>query len=173
LEKWQPVFAKHENFSRPDGQLNPKSDAKLPKEFTYVRDLLASRLGAAGRPSDDRLRALEVQIAGWATAVKTSRSACFRINLGYQALKTIHELGGPISAPGKDAFCDATAGTDLPTVDHYCGRQDLGAYVNAFHWDEWEFRHQRCPGWESADGKPGLATPGLDLAEALKEKYAL
>ncbi len=116
---------------------------------------------------------METQIVGWATAVKQTREACFRINLGYQTLKTVHALGGAISGLGKDAFCKTTADTDLPTVDHYCERADLGGFIESFVWDAWEYRHQRCPAWESSDGRAGLATPGLDLAEALKEKYDL
>lgn len=172
-DKWRVAFAKHQAFSEPGGKLNPSANATLPKEFTYVRDLLAHKLGSAGRPHSDRLRALEGQIVAWATAVKQTKAACYRIHLGYQTLKTLHQLGADVSATGKELFCKTTADTDLPTVDHYCGRRDLGAWIDSFTWNTWEHRHQRCPAWESPDGKDGLATPGLDLVEALKEKYAL
>jgi len=170
--KWIAAFSLHDKFSRPSGKLNPNSGAVLPREFTYVRDLLSHRLGLGGDPSNDRLRALEVQIAGWAAAVNAKHAGCFRAHLGYQALKTIQALGGPVSDGGKDAFCAATRGMDLPTVDHYCERSDLKVWIANFTYDQWEFRHQRCGSWETPDGK-GYKTPALDLAEALKEAYQL
>lgn len=177
-ERWAAAFAQHQAFSRPADRLNPDADVVLPKEFPYVRDLLAHRLGLAGQPSADRLRILEAEVIAWARAPKLAHDtgkgsdACFRINVGYQTLRTIQALGGPLSAPAKDLFCATAHYANFATVEHWCERADIGEWIAGFEYDRYEYAHQRCP-WESADGKAGLVTPALDLAEALKEKYAL
>lgn len=143
---------------------------ELVPEFTYVRDLLLADTTDSPRPSHDRLKALETEVTLWAIGVVTDKSACFRLNLGYQALRTVEELG---EAVDKGHFCAATQAVRLATVDHWCGRAGLAEWVEGFKYDAWEYRHQRCPEWEAPDGRPGLHTPGLDLVELLKDGYDL
>lgn len=163
LETWQIAMAKHAAAPAP----------YVVREFTSARDQLLHALGLRGAPSGDRLRALEAQVASWAGAVNAKHAACYRAHLGLLSLELVEASGGAISGPGRDSFCAATRGMDLPTVDHWCGRGDLGGWIAAWRPDEWEYRLQRCPAWEAADGKPGLSTPGLDRLVALRAVYQL
>lgn len=167
------IVRAHQLFSEPRGRLNPDADLKLLPGFTYVRDLVVARVTGGAAPDGRRLSGLETQVAAWALAVQTSRSSCFRVHLGLLSLQAVEAAGGSISAQGRAGFCGATVGMDLPTVDHWCGRGDLPAWIASFKPNEWEYRHQRCGAWETPDGKPGLSTPGLDELVALTQVYTL
>lgn len=173
LEPWKKAMALHKDFADLFGQLmNEHSDAELVDEFHYVRDLLFHKLGLRAKPSSDRLRILEAQIAGWAYGVKLKKAACFRVHLGLISLQAVEQMGESVSKAGRDKFCQATEGLELPTTDHWCGRGDLVSWVQSFQFDQWEYRHQRCTGWETPDGK-GYRTPGVDLLEAMRQAYQL
>lgn len=171
--QWREAMALHKKFAEENGdKMNAASSVKLPAEFTYVRDLLFHRLGIRGKPSGDRLKILENQITAWVAGVKASKSACFRVNLSLVSYQAIESSGGSISATGRNNFCGLTKGMDLPTVDHWCGRDDLKDWVKGFTWNIWEYRHQRCGAWETPDGK-GLLTPGVDLLEGINQAYSI
>ncbi len=61
-------------------------------------------------------------------------------------------------------------GVDIPLIDHKCGRGDLKGWIDAFKFNEWEYRHQRSGKWEQPDGD-GDETPGLDLITAIRAAY--
>lgn len=154
------------------GRMHPGSAARIHGEFTAVRDLIASAVGLADRPSDQRFRELEQTIGGWATAVQVAHDtgvgsdACFRVNLGLTSYLA-NDLGGvTVSQLGRDQFCAATKTMDIPTADHWCGRKSLVEYLANYVPDVWEFRHQRCGAWESPDGD-GNKSPELDRLVAL------
>lgn len=173
-EVWKNPLAKLQNFERlTAGRLNPVDSAVLPAEFDYVRDLLLAKLQLAGEPPVDRLRALEQELTAWALAVKETKSACYRANLGLITLQTVEELGGSISKAGRDGFCDVTDGLNLATIDQWCGRiGPLEDFLNSFQYDTWVYRHQRCLGWEHPDAN-GTKTPGLDRLVAFRQLYNL
>lgn len=137
----------------------------LPPEFSYLEDKLRAALGLAGNPASDKQAALEAEIASWAAGVNATHAACYRINLGLITLQTIEELDGHISTLGRNAFCAATKGTNLPTVEAWCGRTSMAAYLNGFQYNVWVYRHQRCPAWEAPDGN-GEAQSGVDYLVA-------
>jgi hypothetical protein len=165
---WAPAIKLHREFFRRTGRLNAKSDAKLVKEFNYVLDHLAHDLGVGTRPTADRKASLEKQIAGWALGVKLKKAACFRANLGFLSLRALEEQGASV---GRREFCFATDGMKLAHIDHWCGRDDLEGWIKDFKYNAWEFQLQRCPGWESRDGKADLLTPAVDLLHAIRERY--
>jgi len=136
--------------------------------FDVVRVALRSRLGRGAAPSLRARDALGALVGGWAGVVRTKKAAAFRIHLGLLTLETLAAAGQPVSGSVRDAFCAASDGADMPTVDHYCGRGNLAAWVANFTYDAWEMRHQRAGAWEQPDGKPGLATPGVDLLVAYR-----
>lgn len=148
-DKWASAMAHHKPLN-------------VPGVFDVVLDALFHKLGLAPAPSSGSLRDLEVVMAGWAHLVVATRSAGYRIHLGLLALET--------AGAGRDAFCGATEGAGLLTVDHFCGRDDLQAFVSGFEWNQYEYRFQRAH-WESPDGKEGLDTPGLDLRVALRKAF--
>lgn len=147
-----------------DGQVFPGAGVLTP-EFSYVLDRVSHALAGTNDPDRVRLRVLETEVAAWASAVKARRAACFRAHLGFLALSAVEAAGDAISVIGRAAYCDATDGLDLPIVDHWCGRPGLVEYMKGFTFDTWEYRHQRCPAWEDADGN-GLRTPGVDKTVA-------
>ena len=152
------------------GRLHPNVDVRVPVGLTAARDAVAAALGAGAGPSGAELEAFGVVVAGWARGVTASQAACFRINLAWTAARAIEEAGRSVPPGWRDAFCAATARADLPTVDHWCGRGGLDAYLEGYRPDVWEYRHQRCGGWETPDARE-LATPGLDELMALREKH--
>lgn len=154
-----------------DGKLNAAADAEIYPEFTFARDAVLSAAGARGKPHGSRLAVLEAQAVAWAQAAKTAKAACFRVHVGWLALRTAEILGYSLTPAGKSAFCQVTDGLRLPTVDHWCGREGLLDYLESFQFNQWEYRHQRCPAWETPDGKPGLNTPAIDRLAALRAAY--
>lgn len=153
--RWKDFLAAHVKTGTPE----------VPQFFDYVRDRVAAE--AAGDTITNRGKDLEIEVAGWAAAVKLHKSACYRINLGFLALRTLEVLG---DAPSRNEFCAATQGTDLPTVEHWCGRQSLVRYLEDYKVNEWQYRHQRCVAWEDPDGN-GDDQPGLDYLVAWRQYY--
>lgn len=172
--KWQVPIAFHFKFLEAnDYHLHLNVGAKLGRPFDYLLDLLRYRLRLLDRmPDVHRFSLLEAALVAWSKGVTATKSACYRINLAWIALQTALELGVEQGETGKAAFCRATKNADIPIIDHYCGRTDIKSYIANFKYDEWEYRHQRCGGWESPDGQ-GLETPALDLLVALKMAYNL
>ncbi len=170
-ERLAAPFAKHLAFSK-DGQLNPSGGGTLVTVFRVVRDAVAYQLGLDERPSAWAVEKLSTTIAGWAALVNATHVAAYRIHLGLLSIETLESAGVPFPGAERDKFCASTRGVDMPTVDHYCGRGDLAGWARGFTYDSWEYRHQRA-GWESADGRPGLRTPALDLATGLRKAYGL
>lgn len=164
------VLALHRDFVKSHGmRLNASSDTKLVPEFDYVLDLLSFRFGIASEPDASKARAVESEVSAWAFAVMASKSACYRIHLGYLTMRSLEALGA-MSEQGRSDFCSAAEGADIPIVDHWCGRGDLEGWLTNFKENEWEYRHQRCGGRETPDGN-GRETPGLDLIVAMKDLY--
>lgn len=170
-ELWSPVIKKHIEFVKSHGnKLNPNSGSKLEKYFDYVLFLLGSRLGVQTKPTQDVKLLLGLEIGEWARATIVAKKSCFRIHLGWLALKTVESLGENWQPIVKDNFCDVTRETQIPVVDHYCGRASLKKYIADFKYDQWEYRHQRCGLWETPDAG-GFQTPAVDYLLALRLAY--
>jgi hypothetical protein len=168
---WKEVLNKHCAYlSETKGLLNQAAPATLGG-FRYLLDLLSFTGGACGTGNPGNARGVETEVAGWAMATVASRSAAYRLNLGFIALETLELLDKPISSQGRDEWCAATNGAGIPTIDAWCGRGDLRAWIAGYQYNQWEYRHQRAA-WESPDGD-GDTTPGLDLLVALKQSYNL
>jgi hypothetical protein len=181
-DRWHAVLAAHPRFF--DDPLNDQEQVRLPLGFKAVRALLGARLGLVAPPTDGELRELEREVAGWVRAVKAGKKAfdlhlideapsCFRVHVAHRTLEAVEALGAVVTREGRDDFCQATDGLAIGTVDQWCGRPvDLGAWVQGFQYDRWEFAFQRCQAWEAPDGN-GLHTPALDLIDALRKTYAV
>lgn len=174
-EYWHDAMARMIAFQNANsGRLHPDSDAVLPRAFQAVRDMIGWNVGALDEaPSDAELRDLENAVSAWAAAVlvahktKTGSDACFRVNLGLTSLLALETVGRMTSDKGRDEFCAPTKTMDIPTVDHFCGRQSIVGYLDKYEPDVWEYRHQRCgSGWESPDGD-GNKSPEVDRLVAL------
>lgn len=154
---WQPLLDLHMAFLRVNGyRLNASSDVTIPLDFRLVPAALA------GEKLEASQTALEFEVASWAAAVRTAREGSYRINLGLLTFEALEDSGTDISANGRNAFCSATRGTDLPTVEQWCGRNGLEDFLGGFVYNVWQYRHQRTPAWESEDGN-GDEQPGFDF----------
>jgi hypothetical protein len=154
-------------------KLNPNSTASLVPGFDYLPRLLAHEADVGGEPSKDMLRSMQLSTIAWTVATKSQKAAAYRIHLSMIALQTVEELSVKLDPLLRSAFCSASKDTDMPTVDHFCGRGDLGGWISGFEYNAWEMRHQRAGAWETPDGKPGLETPAVDLLVALTTAYNL
>lgn len=163
LKKWSDFVA-----AINPKKLNPNSDVGLPLEFGYVLDVLKWKMGIQSEPNISRRAVLETQISTWAHAVVESKSACYRIHLGWLALRTLELLGNPASSLGKASYCSAIDPGQIPLIRHWCGGNLLVEYAKQYQTNEWSYRHQRCGGWETADGAQALR-PGVDMLVALWE----
>ena len=155
-------------------KLNPDSKASLTPSFDYLpRVLLWESGGDVHEPDAHLLHEIQVMALGWATAVKASHAAAFRVHLAMLALDTAEMVGRKLDPTLRAGFCEAAKGMDMPTVDNFCGRDGLRSWIGAFEFNAWEYRHQRAAAWETPDGKDGLETPGVDLLVALSTAYSL
>lgn len=168
---WAPLLKLHQAAG---SALNPNGGTKLEDPFTAARDAVLSLVGIADYPGAVRIGALSEAAAlmgaapGIAHRTGVGSQACYRAHLGLLVMQIIEATGGKPSA--RNSFCAATVGYDLPTTDQYCGRGNLRAWTEAFQSDVWQYRHQRCPGWENPDGD-GLLQPGIDLLRGLVDAY--
>lgn len=182
---WTDAMASHIALvERTGGLLNERGTARMPGPFRTVMRLAARTAGVnLAAPSEQELGALEAAVNGWAKAVQTSYTAwkvapgkldppaCFRLHLGWIALRTMEKAGESVSNAGRASFCESVDFANLPVVDHWCGRGDLLEWVHSFRFDEWEVRHQRCAEYEAPDGAPDLHTPALDKLIAEREQF--
>lgn len=150
--RWTPVMAMHRDSAA--------ARALVPAPFDFVRDTLLYQLGLVGKPSGDREAVLALAMADWVEAVKTSRSAGFRVHLALVSLQTVGELGRPVSAFDRRDVCAASAGVGIATFEQWCGRPGLSAALQDFHLNEWQYHWQRAA-WEAPDGA-GDEQPGID-----------
>lgn len=175
-DSWRPVIEMHLDYlSRTGGRFNQNSSSTLAGDFDYVLSSIADRLSIdwTGRLSHSGLQTLMVELSGWAAVVNATHKAAFRINLAFITIQTIEVLGIAIPEEGRNRFCAATRGVDIPTVDHWCGRKDIRDWINHFTFNLWEYRHQRSGSWEGEPDADGDQTPGLDLLVAIKLAYNL
>ncbi len=170
---WHPVLDLHRSYLIAHNyKFNAAAEATLPPGFDYVFDSLAHSLGLADRPNDNGQVGFENQMALWALGVNATHAAAYRVNLALLSIQTLEFLGMPATSNGRDAFCSATKGMDIPTVDSWCSRADLKTWIASFVPNQWEYRHQRAGAWETPDGKDDT-TPGLDLLIAYRGAYNL
>lgn len=160
--QWGHLIAQHLAYVDAHGGLLNASDvATLPIGFDYIPRKLLSNMGDGPEPSASSQAALETAITGWAAADMAVHGACYRLNLGLITLQTVEQLGSKISTEGKFSYCEATKGSGIPTIDQWCGRGGLPDWLNSFQWDVYQYRHQRCAGWEPPDAN-GDSEPAVD-----------
>ncbi len=152
------------------GRLHPNVPVVIPAGIDAVGDQVGAAMGVGQYPNEARLGLLGAELSAWAAATITSHSACYRLNLAWTSLRALEEAGGALPGRWRDIFCKATTPAGIATVDHWCGRGDLAAFVEGYQFNAWEYAEQRCPAWEQPDGN-GLETPGLDLIVAMRELY--
>lgn len=169
-DKLRSAFEPHYHYTVENhGIVNPYEPrfGQLELEFTYLRDLIAQRLGITATMPTNQIE-FEAMLTTWTYGVmlnnlfREEKKGCFRIHLAYLGARSSELLGG-LSAQGKSDFCTAQSGADLPLLDHWCGKKNIVEWLHSFKINEWEYRHQRCPQWEFPNGDGhGLERAGLD-----------
>lgn len=173
-DAWKPYLTLHHAIAP---MLNAEAGVKLEEPYPAVQDAVLHLVGLADYPDAIRIGALaDASVAfakapGEAHTTGIGSDACYRAHLALLTLQIIEATGGKVPAAARDGFCAATAKYDLPTADHYCGRGDLAGWDAGFVHDQWQYRHQRCPAWESPDGD-GDTQPGVDLLRGLVDAYS-
>ena len=163
---WANAFEMHVTTVLESGEVYPgAANASVVPWFATVLRQLSCRAGSGACPSSGDRLALAAAVSSWAYVVKQTQSAAYRIHLGYLALSTLEDAGADVGRE-RGMFCTATLGVGMPLIDHWCGRDGLAEWLAGFQWNAQEYALQRGP-WESADGREGLETPGLDRLVAL------
>lgn len=152
------------------GRLHPNVHIGLPPGWGAARDQVGAALGLGAAPAPAAVELLGGELAAWALIVTRARAECFRLNVAWTVIRAFEEAGGAFPARWRTGFCSATQTAQIPTIDQWCGREGLQQYLDGFKANEWEYRHQRCGGWETPDGA-GFTTPGLDELVALRQQY--
>lgn len=166
--EWHSELTAHRELLRSTGnKLNRAGSGLLPPGFDYLPPLLDG-----DTPPDAHKALLERLVGAWALATKLERASCYRAHLGLLALDAAQVAGQSISPDAKGFYCLQTRPMKIPLIDHWCGRPGLGEWVAGFEYNVWEYRHQRCGAWETADGN-GYETPALDLLMGMAYYYGL
>lgn len=172
IDKWKPALKAHLDFVKNNnGKVNP-GGLSIDENMAYLSDLIGYRFGISAKPSEEQRSQFESYLVAWSYGVIQAHAACFRVHLAWLALETMKLLEKEPSDTTRNAFCSVTKEADMPTVDHYCGRKSLSSFVEKFEFNRWEYRHSRCGGWETPDGKTNTS-PAVDLLLALRLGYGL
>ncbi len=117
-----------------------------------------------GVPSlNDRGR-LGAEVTAWAIGTVSARAAAYRLHLGYLTLSIV-------DAPkGQGTYCEAVKDAKILLIEHFCGRPGLAQWIDGFAYNRYVYAFQRAE-WEGPDGRPGLATPAIDLLMAIRSLY--
>ncbi len=120
----------------------------LPAGFDYVRQRLMAVLGVGGDPAGSLRSEMEASAASWTATVNATHAAAYRVHLSLIALQAVEEMGTSVS---RAAFCSASRGVGIATVENWCGREGIASALDRFQYDIWEYHWQRGA-WESPDG---------------------
>lgn len=166
-DMWREPLALHMAFlAAHENRLHPNvsgDGGTLWGGLKRVPEILAWRVGL--RDSAPGIGGLETLLAGWVAGRHVGKQSCYPANLGLTALLTAETAGIAPSSDGRAAFCNASKGMSIPTLEHWCGRESIAGYASSYEVDLYEMRHQRGS-WESPDGN-GNTSPRLDLLVAL------
>lgn len=145
--------------------------AQTPPGFDYVTDAVSHKLGLGGAPHKDRQQLFEFQTAAWAASVVAARSECYRIQLAFRSMLSAEAVGRPIGGYGRSRFCHYTRSAQIPIIDRWCGRPDT--YVAGFQFNEWDYRHGKCPWQGGPDGSADRESPAVDLIDYMSQNQEI
>ena len=183
---WPEVIAAFKAYTDANhGAFNERSASGLDA-FDYALRALVDRFsgGTDGDFDNGARDAFADAMANWAVAVQVGYEAwkagagledppsAYRVHLALQGLETLEDLGIGVPGFARDKFCAATKYMEMPTVNHWCGRNHIREWLPTFRYNEWEFRHQRAGRWETPDGQ-GRERPGVDYLAGIAQGFVL
>ncbi len=157
------AWKEHRSFVKHEGKLHEGSNLNfiMTPGMDFIWDLVGHEFDLNARPGKASMATFESAIILNATTIAKRKSACYPIHLNTLMLITSARLGLPVTELTKREFCNQTRGMHLPLTEWYCGRA-YQSFFSEFKYNEYEYRHQRCP-YEGKDGGGGDQTPGVDF----------
>lgn len=116
----------------------------------FVMDLLSHKLLGHASPSLEAKIKAELGHASTAKSVVDGKDPCYPLSIGTLQIILAAKMGRALSGDARNAYCGKTSGTNLPVTDWLCGRAAARPWLEA-DFEPFEYRHQRCPAWESQD----------------------
>lgn len=159
------AWGRHREFVEShDGRLHEGSNPNfyMNPGLKFVWDLVSHHLLGSARPSSESLHFFEAAVTLSSTTIRNQKSACYPNHLSTLLLTTAAKLDMPVNHLTRREFCHQTRDLDLPLTEWYCERGEGRAFLANYQVNQWEYRHQRCPSWESPDVDAGDSSPGVD-----------
>lgn len=158
------AWERHHNFVERHGRLHEGNNPNfyINPSFQFVWDLVSHHFLGTARPSSESLHMFEAGVTLSSTNIRSRKEACYPNHLSTLLMVTAARLGMPVNHLTRREFCHQTRGLGLPLTDWYCERGDAREFLAGYQLNQWEYRHQRCTGWESPDVDPGDTSPGVD-----------
>jgi len=159
----------HDRFIRQGKKLWPNgSHADIPPGFDIARRSFDRLVNNRSLPSQAYIRSLEGIIMVWMQGIQEKREACYRANLAFLHMLSLENIGYEFSSYFNSKYCSIMKPFDIPTIDYWCGHNDLNEWLDNYKLNEWDYRHQRCGSWEQPDGN---IRPGRELLESSAIDY--
>jgi len=155
----------HRDFVKThNGRLHEGSNANfyINPSLQFIFDLVSHHFLGTAKPSSESLKMFEAGVIVSTTTISEQKNACYPVHLSTLLLNVASKLGKGVSHLTRREFCHQTRGMDLPLTEWYCERGNKTDFLRNYTPNQWEYRHQRCSGWESPDVDPGEASPGVD-----------
>lgn len=153
-------WAEHHGYVKAmGGDLGPGTGNDLGS-LHWLWDRASIALHATDNATDKGI--FELGMTSTARSIHDLKSACYPMHLGDIQILAAAHMGDAVSDSAHQLFCGESDGMDLPLTDWLCGRRAASDWLAAFKQDEYQFRHQRCGGWEGPDGK-GHQHPDVDF----------
>ncbi|NRA68309.1 MAG: hypothetical protein HRU19_27745 [Pseudobacteriovorax sp.] len=146
---------------------------RITPGFRFLIRQMDHYFGIGGAPGGVAKATFEGALVANVFAIDITKESCYPVHLTTLNAITADLLGRPIKKRVFSQICRATDGMDLPLTDWYCRRlkgSNLAFYLDDFDNEDiskpqhrYEYRHQRCPAYESPDIRPGDRSPAVDF----------
>lgn len=160
------LWTTHRDYVESAGSLSLAGDplrSNLTPAFHFVWRAVGKWL-LEGSELDETPLVVEAAILADALRILSFRGPCYPLHLAMLEQLILFETRNTVSKTFKAQFCETTNAASIALIDWYCERDasPVESYLKNFVLNEYEYSHQRCPDWETPDGRASLDTPGLD-----------
>ncbi len=133
------------------GALYPgATGATITAAMRFTLDIVSHQLLGHARPSwEATTKAGYAHVLTVRSAVD-GEQACYPVHTSALQVVIASRGGRPFSAYSMALFCPAAVRSGIPLAKWLCGKASAREWLSAAQ-EPWEYRHQRCDGWESYD----------------------